>query len=202
MRPFFVTFKFHTNSFIACGVSSYISFKGFAIFFRHTLVRSIFGIYFNRFTFNLWHVFSNSVLPSRHAHLHLYIKQILQIWSYCRVLFLGWPSRGKQQPVDVLCGFVYAAARFGVESFIRMVFGTSAGRIIFARYSNKSPLPEELADRNGQNEIAAYLRSVKKRYWIIISGWVYGWGSMKNILHFIMSFSRLHKNSSFRKGRG
>lgn len=78
--------------------------------------------------------------------------------------FLGWPSQGKQQPVDVLCGLVYAAARFGVESFIRMVFGTSAGRIIFSRYCNKSPLPEELADRNGQNEMAAYLRSVKERY--------------------------------------
>ena len=45
-----------------------------------------------------------------------------------------------------------------------MVFGTSAGRAAFEAYKNKSPLPENIADENGHEKIAAYLRSITERY--------------------------------------
>lgn len=45
-----------------------------------------------------------------------------------------------------------------------MVFGTSAGRAAFEAYKNKSPLPENIADENGHEKIAAYLRSMTERY--------------------------------------
>ena len=45
-----------------------------------------------------------------------------------------------------------------------MVFGTSAGRAAFEAYKNKSPLPENIADENGHEKIATYLRSMTERY--------------------------------------
>lgn len=44
------------------------------------------------------------------------------------------------------------------------MFGTSAGRAAFEAYKNKSPLPENVADENGHEKIAAYLRSITERY--------------------------------------
>ena len=59
---------------------------------------------------------------------------------------------------------LFTAARIGEEKFIRLVFGTSAGRAAFEAYKNKSPLPENVADENGHEKIAAYLRSITERY--------------------------------------
>lgn len=59
---------------------------------------------------------------------------------------------------------LFTAARIGEEKFIRLVFGTSAGRAAFEAYKNKSPLPENIADENGHEKIAAYLRSMTERY--------------------------------------
>jgi len=71
---------------------------------------------------------------------------------------------GQHQAVEILRRLLYTAARIGVEGFIRMVFGTSAGRIVFEAYKNKSPLPEEIAAGNGYDEIASFLRDVSERF--------------------------------------
>lgn len=79
--------------------------------------------------------------------------------------FLGLPQEGRQlQSVQILCRLLFTAARIGEEKFIRLVFGTSAGRAAFEAYKNKSPLPENIADENGHKKIAAYLRSITERY--------------------------------------
>lgn len=79
--------------------------------------------------------------------------------------FLGLPQEGRQlQSVQILCRLLFTAARIGEEKFIRLVFGTSAGRAAFEAYKNKSPSPENIADENGHKKIAAYLRSITERY--------------------------------------
>ena len=79
--------------------------------------------------------------------------------------FLGLPQEGRQlQSVQILCRLLFTAARIGEEKFILLVFGTSAGRAAFEAYKNKSPLPENIADENGHEKIAAYLRSITERY--------------------------------------
>jgi len=45
-----------------------------------------------------------------------------------------------------------------------MIFSTSAGRIIFEAYKKESLLPENIADANGHEEIATFLRAITKRY--------------------------------------
>ena len=90
-------------------------------------------------------------------------KIIIMEHSYHHSL-LGIFNQGYQHSVDVLTRLVYTAARIGVGEFIRMVFSTSAGRIVFEAYKNKSPLPENIADANGHDEIAASLRAITKRY--------------------------------------
>ena len=80
-------------------------------------------------------------------------------------LFIGLPQHVRQlKSVEILRRLLYTAARIGQEKFIRMIFGTSAGRTVFEAYKNKSPLPENVADANGHEEIAAYLRSITERY--------------------------------------
>ena len=75
------------------------------------------------------------------------------------------PSDGRQQKaMDILRCLVYTAAGIGAEGFIRMIFSTSAGRIIFETYKKESPLPELIADANGHEDIATFLRAITKRY--------------------------------------
>ena len=77
----------------------------------------------------------------------------------------GLANDGRQrQAVDILRCLVYTAAGIGAEEFIRMTFSTSAGRIAFEAYKQDSPLPEDLADANGHEEIATFLRATTKRY--------------------------------------
>ncbi|XP_020630602.1 uncharacterized protein LOC110067600 [Orbicella faveolata] len=77
----------------------------------------------------------------------------------------GLPSDGRQrQAVDVLRCLIYTAAGIGAEGFVRMIFSTSAGGIIFEAYKKESPLPENIADANGHEEIATFLRVMTKRF--------------------------------------
>lgn len=66
--------------------------------------------------------------------------------------------------MDILRCLVYTAARIGAEEFIRMIFCTSAGRIVFEGYKKESLLPEDMADANGHEEISTFLRAITKRY--------------------------------------
>jgi len=66
--------------------------------------------------------------------------------------------------MDILRCLVYTAAGIGAEEFIRMIFSTSAGRIVFEAYKKESPLPEDMADANGHEETATFLRAITKRF--------------------------------------
>lgn len=80
-------------------------------------------------------------------------------------LFIGLPQHVRHlKSVEILRRLLYTAARIGQEKFIRMIFGTTAGRTVFEAYKNKSPLPENVADANGHEKTAAYLRSITERY--------------------------------------
>ena len=66
--------------------------------------------------------------------------------------------------MDLLRCLIYTAARTGAEEFIRTIFSTPAGRIIFEAYKKESALPEDMADANGHEGIATFLRATTKRY--------------------------------------
>ena len=77
----------------------------------------------------------------------------------------GLPNDGRQrQAMGMLRCLVFTAAEIGAEEFIRMIFSSSAGRIIFEAYKKQSLLPESIADANGHEEIATFLRTITKRY--------------------------------------
>ena len=79
--------------------------------------------------------------------------------------FPGLPNdRRQRQAVDILKCLVCTAAEIGAEEFIRMIFSSSASRIIFEAYKKESLLPENIADENGHEEIATFLRAITKRY--------------------------------------
>ena len=65
--------------------------------------------------------------------------------------------------VEVLRRMLYTAARIGAEKFIQTVFRTSAGRIVFEAYKMLLALPEDIADVNGYDEVAAYFRGITER---------------------------------------
>lgn len=58
---------------------------------------------------------------------------------------------------------LYIAARIGKVDFIQTVFNTSADRVVFGSYKDRSTLPEHIAEANGHDTIAAYLRQVTER---------------------------------------
>ena len=66
--------------------------------------------------------------------------------------------------VDVLRRMLYTAARTGVAQFAQMVFSTSAGRVVFETYKKTPPLPEDIAEANGHNDLAAYFHGITERY--------------------------------------
>ena len=70
--------------------------------------------------------------------------------------------------MDLLRCLVYTAAGIGAEEFLRMIFSTSAGRIVFEAYKKESTLPEDMADENGHEGIATKKREINKRN---IGGW-------------------------------
>ena len=44
-----------------------------------------------------------------------------------------------------------------------MVFSTSAGQIVFNSYKDRTPLPEDVAQANGHEELAQYLEDINTR---------------------------------------
>ena len=44
-----------------------------------------------------------------------------------------------------------------------MVFSTSAGQIVFNSYKDRTPLPEDVAQANGHEELAQYLTDINTR---------------------------------------
>ena len=70
----------------------------------------------------------------------------------------------QQQSVKVLQLLVYTAAQTGAREFIEMVFSTSAGQIVFNSYKDRTPLPEDVAQANGHEELAQYLEDIRTRY--------------------------------------
>ena len=59
---------------------------------------------------------------------------------------------------------VYTAAKTGAQQFIEMIFTTSAARVVFDAYKDRTPLPEVVARNNGHQETAHYLEEITTRY--------------------------------------
>lgn len=68
------------------------------------------------------------------------------------------------QPEDILQPLLFTAAETGAKELIEIIFTLPVGRILFEAYRNESPLPEDIAEENGHEEIAEYLRGITKRY--------------------------------------
>ena len=58
---------------------------------------------------------------------------------------------------------VYKAAQTNAQEFMEMVFSTSAGQVVFNSYKDRTPLPEDIAQANGHDELAQYLQDVYTR---------------------------------------
>lgn len=69
----------------------------------------------------------------------------------------------KQQSVKFLELLLYAAAEEDAQPFVEMLFSTSAGPIVFNSYKSRRPLPEDVAQANGNDELAQYLRDINAR---------------------------------------
>ncbi|PFX26109.1 Nephrocystin-3 [Stylophora pistillata] len=66
--------------------------------------------------------------------------------------------------VQLLLRLLYKAAEVNAKWFIHLIFNLPAGRIAFDSYKETSWLPEDVASSQGHEEIAQYLRDVKKRF--------------------------------------
>lgn len=64
----------------------------------------------------------------------------------------------------MLCALVYAAAEIGSQQFIEMIFKSSAGRVVYDFYRDRSPLPEAISRKYGHEKTAIYLGEITKRY--------------------------------------
>lgn len=81
------------------------------------------------------------------------------------ILLLDSSSQTKQQQsLKILQLLVYTAAETDARQFIDMIFSTSAGKIIFNSYKDKTPLPEDIARANGHDDLARYLQDLNIRY--------------------------------------
>ena len=67
------------------------------------------------------------------------------------------------QSLKVLQLLIYTAAQEDAQQFIQMIFGTSAGKIVFNSYKDRTPLPEDVARANGHDDLAEYLQDINKR---------------------------------------
>ena len=65
--------------------------------------------------------------------------------------------------VELLRLLVYKAAEIGGRQFIRVIFSTSAGKVVFNSYKNNATLPEDVARTNGHLALADYLQDVDSR---------------------------------------
>ena len=64
----------------------------------------------------------------------------------------------------MLSRLVYAAAENDALQFIKLIFTSSAGEVVFGAYKNSSTLPEAIAKDHGYEKTAKYLEDVTKRY--------------------------------------
>lgn len=67
------------------------------------------------------------------------------------------------QALKILQLLVYTAAETNAQQFIKMIFSTSAGKIVFNSYKDQTPLPEDVARANGHDDLAQYLQDVNNR---------------------------------------
>jgi len=65
--------------------------------------------------------------------------------------------------VQVLKVLVYQAAQIGGFEFVKTVFSTSAGKIVFSNYKDSAILPEDAARANGHTTLADYLQGLNTR---------------------------------------
>ncbi|XP_022808807.1 uncharacterized protein LOC111345793, partial [Stylophora pistillata] len=71
---------------------------------------------------------------------------------------------GSRQPVQMLCVLVYTAAEIGGQRFIEMIFNSSAGRVVYDLYKDRSALPEAIARECGHEKKAIYVEEITKRF--------------------------------------
>ena len=62
------------------------------------------------------------------------------------------------KPVNMFQMMVYTAARVNAQQFVRVLFSTSVGKVVFSHYRDKACLPEDVARDNGHQELAQYLK--------------------------------------------
>ena len=84
--------------------------------------------------------------------------------NFCCHLLDSSVQTKQQQSVKVLQLLVYTAAQTDAREFIEMVFSTSAGQIVFNSYKDRTPLPEDVAQANGHEELAQYLEDISTRF--------------------------------------
>lgn len=65
--------------------------------------------------------------------------------------------------VKVLKVLVYKAAQIGGFEFVKTIFSTSAGKIVFSNYKDSATLPEDVARANGHATLADYLQDLNTR---------------------------------------
>ena len=95
------------------------------------------------------------------CHIIENIRMVLVANANLYGYFSGLPDQ--LQPVDILQPLIYVAAELGAMEFIDIIYSLSAGRIVLHAYKNDDVLPEDIAEENGHEEIAAYLREITKR---------------------------------------
>ncbi|XP_022801884.1 E3 ubiquitin-protein ligase rnf213-alpha-like, partial [Stylophora pistillata] len=71
---------------------------------------------------------------------------------------------GSSEPVQMLCVLVYAAAEIGGEQFIKMIFNSSAGRVVHDHCKDNPAPPKAIAREFGHEKIATYLEGITGRY--------------------------------------
>ena len=78
--------------------------------------------------------------------------------------FVGLVNLEKHlEPGNILKNLVYAAAEAGLMTPIKTVFRSPTGRIVCEVCQEEHSLPEDVAEENGHEMVAAYLRGVTKR---------------------------------------
>ena len=70
---------------------------------------------------------------------------------------------GSTRTVQVLLSLLYKAAECGAQVFIKMIFNSSAGRVIFHEYKDCLQLPEVIARNHGHENTALYLEEITAR---------------------------------------
>ena len=81
-------------------------------------------------------------------------------------VLLSWVSlflEGSTLTAQVLLSLLYKAAECGAQVFIKMIFNSSAGRVIFHEYKDSVPLPEVIARNHGHENTALYLEEITAR---------------------------------------